>query len=139
MTWIRIAWQAGTIIAVAGIALANVIGLGRRVPPRSVPVPGVVVDVVIEQEARLARVGAALQRRGVKAPIAYFSDIPREVDGSKVTEDHYLAQYVLVPAVVDPGAVATPWAVANLRHGAALPAGWLVEEDFGRGVYLLRR
>jgi hypothetical protein len=142
----RGARAVGTIglVAVVAGALFNVAHtIGRQ------PVPPLVAsasppDAVMAMERRLARLRFELERRGLRGPIGYVGDLPgaRVLDDPQTVADFFQSQFVLVPAVLDLSVERREWAVANLRAPeprGRLPAGFVVVEDFGAGVYLLRK
>jgi hypothetical protein len=128
------------VLAVAAVSAINLVQLARRVPPPAVPVPGVPLDPATRQERRLAEVRRELAARNIRGVVGYLTDFPVEIPASAAAgEDHYLAQYVLLPVVLDLNAAAHEWSVANLRNSRTIPPGWRVEQDHGDGVLLLRR
>src|SRR5262245_49421599 len=116
MNW-RTLWHAGTLVAVAVVALVNVVSVARRVPPPPVPVPGAPVDAATRQEQRLGQVRRELTARNIRGVVGYFADLPADKlrTDPAGTEDYYVAQFVLVPVVLDPNVAAHEWAVANWR------------------------
>jgi hypothetical protein len=136
-------WQGAALAAVAIVSLVNLASMALRVPPPPVPVPGARVDdPATRQEQRLADVRRELRARNIRGVIGYLADRPADQVRQEAagTEDYYLAQFVLLPVVLDLNAAAREWAVANWRKSPVTPpAGWKVEKDFGAGVFLLRR
>jgi hypothetical protein len=135
-----IPWRFLALLAVAAVSAINLVQLAQRVPPPAVPVPGAAVDSATRQERRLAEIRRELSARSIRGVVGYITDFPAEIPASAAAgEDHYLAQYALLPVVLDLNAAAREWSVANLRNSRTLPPGWQVEQDCGDGVFLLRR
>ena len=133
--WIT-AWRVGALMAVAAVALANVIHTVQKVPPAAIDAPGVWGDPVVWHDLRLAAFRQGAQARGLRGTIGYFGE-PARFD-----DDFFYAQFALVPLVLDVEPERHLWAVANLRTSSPqtrLPAGWSVVEDFGGGVFLVRK
>lgn len=128
------------LVIIAGINLAHVV---RRVPapPHFVSAPA---DAVMRSEQRFARVRDALKTRHVRGTVGYVADVPPErmrADAAAM-EELFLAQFALVPVVLEANGAAGRWAIANLHRAAAaerIPRGFHVVEDCGDGVLLLER
>lgn len=128
------------IVLVCGLNLNHAV---RRTPPPSVPTTQP-TNNVMRQEARFAPLRQALQRHAVRGTLGYLTDLsPDQLAADpKGMEDYFLTQFALVPWVLDARKADGLWAVANLhttRPEARIPAGFRVAEDFGDGVFLLRR
>ncbi|MBI5770127.1 MAG: hypothetical protein HZA93_20295 [Verrucomicrobia bacterium] len=141
---VRRACGGAGLVALAGLSGWNVVDTVGRVP-----VPPLVAsvgepDAVVAMERRLGRLRFTLERRGLRGPIGYVGDRPGTgvLDGPQTVADFFQAQFVLVPVVLDLSVERREWAVANLRAASPLtrvPAGFAVVEDFGGGVFLLRK
>ena len=86
----------------------------------------------------------ALERRRVSGTVGYIGDVAAsELAGSPTgREDYFLAQFALVPWVLEARAPEREWVVANLRAAAIvdrMPRGYRVSDECGDGVFLLRR
>ena len=135
-------WPVLALFALAIVSAVNLAAVARRVPPPPVPVPGVDPDPATRQENRLAAVRRELRARNIRGVVGYLADRPADelLRVAEGMEDYYLAQFALVPVVLDPNASAHEWAVANWPgRPANPPAGWKVEGEFGGGVFLLRK
>jgi hypothetical protein len=133
--WIA-AWRVGALLAVAGIAVVNVVFTAQKVPPLPMEAPVSVADPLVQQERRFAGVRASVQALGIRGTVGYFGEL------STADDDYYYAQFVLAPLVLDFNPAPYEWAVANLpasSPGARLPATWALVKNFGDGVLLLRR
>lgn len=129
------------VLAVGGINLAQT---ARLVPPAPRHPPRVPADSALRSEQRFGRVRAALGARGIKGTIGYVTDLPPEKmrDDPASMLEFFLAQFALVPVVLDTEADVPTWALANLHAASVaerMPAGFHVVEDFGGGVFLLRK
>jgi hypothetical protein len=139
LSWLRV----GLLAAVAAVSVANVVCMVGRVPPVKEGLPSA-ASATVRGEHRFARVRGALASRGISGTIGFIGDLPFDQADSadRAVEDYYLAQFSLVPVVLDRNADACGWAVASL-HGARpereIASGWQVVEDTGGGVLLLKR
>jgi hypothetical protein len=100
------------------------------------------VDPVTRQERRFARLRAAMLARGISGYVGYLTDAPADavLGNAARAEDYYLAQFVLVPAVLDLNYAAHAWVVTNHRAAPAPDVpGYELAADGGDGVRLLRR
>lgn len=134
----------GTLLVVVATALANVLHVAHKTPPPPAESAIARGDPVVQQERRLAGLRASLRARGLMGAIGYLGDKPgpQLVDDPPGAQDYYLAQFALVPLVLDLDIERHTWAVASLHSAtleARMPAGWRMEEDFGAGVFLLRK
>jgi hypothetical protein len=141
--WIN-AWRNGALMIVAAVALWNVVHGARSVLPPPVESPAWSGDPVTRQEGRLGRLREAIRARGLKGTVGYVDDLPvgRMGEAEFGVQDYYLAQFVLVPLVLDPEPEPHEWAVANLRTSSWATRGlerWSLVEDCGAGVLLLRK
>jgi hypothetical protein len=133
--------RALVFVALSAVAVTNVFFLATATPPPATyRVPEANLDIVVQAERRFAAVRAALARRGINGPIAYFESPPGTA-GSAVVSDSFLAQYALVPVVLDRNDTRSAWALGNFPPAipATVPDGWETAEAFGNGVILLRR
>ncbi|MBL9200732.1 MAG: hypothetical protein JNL39_09515 [Opitutaceae bacterium] len=132
------------LLIVAVLAGVNVADVLRRVPVPPRVASAAEPDSVARMERRLARLRHALETRRLRGVVGYVADVPAErVAGeAQATVDYYQAQFALAPAVLDLVAERHGWVVTNLRTAALaqrMPAGYVVVEDFGEGVALLRK
>lgn len=135
--------RVGSLAIVAAVSAANVVYNSQRVPPVRSGLP-FSADAAVRQELRFASIRRALIARNVTGTIGYLGDLPadRMMADDPSVEDYYLAQFSLVPVVLDTKPGAYDWAVGSFRSMAPerrLSGEWRIEEDFGGGVYLLRR
>jgi hypothetical protein len=126
---------------VAALDLGRV--LRETPPPSRIPLREP-ANPVIRQEQRLAAVRAALERHGVRGKIGYLGDLPADQIGGDfhASERYFLTQFALVPWVLDVHLERHEWAVANLAERSPaerLPATFVMVEDLGAGVFLLRQ
>ena len=138
------AWLALCLIVLAGVAGVNVADLTRRVPPPPRVPGGGQGNALLAQEARLAPVRRALEVRAVRGAVGYVSDLPPDElrQDAAGMERYFHAQFALAPWILDPSAERCAWAVLDLQRAAPAarrPAGYVVVEDFGTGLQLLRR
>ena len=137
------AWAAICALLVTVVAGVNLVGVVQRVPP---PARNFAygADAVMRQEQRLAGVGDALRKHGVRGLIGYATDVPPEQlphDPAAVRE-YFLSQFTLAPWVLEAKFTDCAWTVANFHATPAterVPPGFRVVEDLGRGVLLLRK
>lgn len=132
------------LLIVAVLAGVNVADVLRRVPVPPRVASAAEPDSVAQMERRLAPLRAALEMRKLDGLVGYVGDVPAErvPADAQATVDYYQAQFALAPAVLDLAVERREWAVANLRTARLaerLPAGFVVAEDFGGGVALLRK
>lgn len=137
-------WRMGALLPIAVVAVTNVIHSAKTVPPAPFALGPMGLDNVMKREQQFADLKVSLQRRGVPGVLGYIGETSGDSssENPRLTEDYYLAQFVLVPWVLDRHAAASDWSVANLRSSAArtyLPSNLQVVEDFGNGVLLLKR
>jgi hypothetical protein len=139
LSWLRV----GLLAAVAAVSVANVVRTVGRVPPARAGIPR--APAATERgERRFARVNGALATRGITGTIGFIGDLPfdRADTADRAVEDYYLAQFALVPLVLDRNANGCDWAVVSL-HGEPpereIASNWQVVEDTGDGVLLLRK
>jgi hypothetical protein len=137
-------WRAAALGLIAVLAVVNLIHAAKKSPPSPPTGVSTATDIVTTQEKRFARLGRVVIERGLSGTIGYFGDLPRErfTSDPREVQEFYLAQYVLVPLVLDLEAERHEWAVGNLSAvtvGERLLTGWKVEEDCGDGVLLLKR
>lgn len=136
--------MAVTLAAVIGSAVINIVHVVQRTPARPRVASAAPPDIVTRQEKRLDALRAALVARGLRGSVGYVTDVAAGAvlaDAARA-EDYYLAQFVLLPAVLDLNYAAHAWVVANHRDApAGLPElpGYVIESDFGDGVRLLRK
>lgn len=138
------AWRAGTLGLVAVVAVANVVSTAQKTPPPPVGSPAGPNDPVMRQERRFAELRAGIRDRGLGGAAGYLGDLPasRLLADARGVEGYYLAQFALAPLVLDLDAERHEWIVVNLQDPAGspkVPSGWRVEQDYGRGVRLLRK
>jgi hypothetical protein len=143
MTRLVTTWRAAALGLVAVLAVTNLIHAARKVPPPSRG-PAGATDIVTTQERRFAALRRSVLERGLSGTIGYVGDVPRErlIADPQAVQEYYLAQYVLVPLVLDVDSSSHEWAVGNFQSASAREsstAGWNVEQDFGGGVLLLKK
>ncbi len=87
---------------------------------------------------RLSGVRRSLGDRKVSGRIGYCYFLPSE---KALLPDYFASEYALAPWVLDWHYTGYEWVVLNvrMRSHSALPRGFSVVEDFGDGVFLLRR
>ena len=130
-----------TLFAVGAMTAVNLLHLATATPPPATyKVPDGMLDIVVQTERRFAPFRAALHRRGIVGPIALFES-PSEANSSVFLGDSFLAQFALIPVVLDSDAAGRRWALGNFSPDipAPTPDGWEMAEDLGGGVVLLRR
>lgn len=137
-------WQIGALLTVTVVALSNVLHVVRRVPPPPGPgAEGDSLDLVTRNERRFAGLRDALRRRAWRGRIGYVEDGPNAaVPVELVNADYAAVQYAILPLMIDPHFEQYEWVIANYRAGVPTPVlgpGWQVVEDFGAGVFLLRK
>jgi hypothetical protein len=138
------AWRVYALVAVAVVAVVNIIFAVLQTPPVATDSVTTPIDPATEQERRFSGLRHSVVVRGLHGTVGYVADfsadqLPTE---PRRTEDYYLAQFALVPLILDPHFAPYDWAVTNLRSStpaASVPAGWRIAEDFGGGVFLLRK
>jgi len=136
MAAVRIA----VLLPVMGVAIFNLVHRAETLSPAPVDPTSAAMDHVMKQEKRFGDLRRSLERRGLSGAIGYMGNSTAEDPHS--TEDYYLAQFALVPWVLDRHLESCEWVVANLGSSAAisnLPPSWQVAEDFGDGLLLLKR
>jgi hypothetical protein len=133
-------------VSIVTVALTNLLDLTQRVPPAALEISGAVAssDPAMRQERRLAKLRESAKAHGISGAVGYLDDAPvgSPVDAPPRVQEYYLAQFALVPLVLDRVAAAHPWAIANFftaRRAIAVPPSWQVVEDFGDGVLLLHQ
>ncbi len=137
-------WPAIALLALAVVVGVNLVATARRVPPPSrLPAP-VPADNVRRAERRLAPLRAALDARGVPGRLGYIGDLPAATMGGDTAamEQYFLAQFALLPRVLETDPARGTWAVLNVLRvppAERLPEGFTVVEECGPGVMLLRR
>lgn len=137
-------WSAVTAGLIAAVAAWNLWSLAQHVPPPPHFPDANFENPVVQLERRLAPVRLALAARGIRGPIAYFTDIaPGELAANDAAmAEYFQSQFVLTPWVLDPRIGECGWGVANFRApdwSAHLPIGFRVAQDWGQGVLLLER
>jgi hypothetical protein len=95
-------------------------------------------DLIDFYEHRMAGVRHSLQERKVPEKIGYCYFLPSE---KSLLPDYFASQYALAPWVLDWHFMSYDWVVMNvrMRSHSSLPPGFTVAEDFGDGVFLLKR
>jgi len=137
---LRVTWICA-LVALVGVAVANVANLARTHPPAPIRVSGSAPDPVMNAEARFAPVRAELQARAISGRVGYFSDAPagRLSAEPRGIERYFRAQFALSPLILDVDG-RDPWIVTDFEHVAAsrgrIPAGWQLAADCGGGVLL---
>ena len=137
-------WSVITLLALLTVCAVNVVGMVRRVPPPPRVAPALPANSVMRQEQRMEELRRALERRQVSGTIGYIGDVAASDLAASPAgrEDYFLAQFALVPWVLEARAPEREWIVANLRATSItdrMPAGYRVSDECGDGVFLLRR
>ena len=137
-------WNLISLFALALVCGINVVATARRIPPPPRTPPETPQDVVMRLEQRMSGVRDVLRTRAVRSPLGYVADLPAAELGTshEGMQEYFLAQFALVPWVVDPKTEDCRWIIANLHTkpiADRIPAGFRVAEDFGRGVWLLEK
>ena len=136
------AWSFGSLLVLVVVVSVNLVETARRVPPpsRSFAIPA---DPVMQQEQRFGALLAALKAHGAASPIGYRTDLSPDALAADSTamREYLTSQFVLAPWILDARNQNCEWMIGNHRANAtpAVPDGFRVVEDFGRGVLLLRK
>lgn len=133
--WIN-AGRGAALLIVAAVSMINVITTAQRVSPPPIDPPASMLDPIVRHEHRFASLRAYVKERGIQGTIGYVGDLPGADD------DYFYAQFVLLPLILDVNPEPYEWAVAYLpttSPESRLPAGWRIAENFGDGVFLLRK
>jgi len=95
-------------------------------------------DLIDYYQHRLAGVRRSLQERKVPGKIGYCFFLPWE---KSLLPDYFASQYALAPWVLDWHYTGYDWVVMNvrMRSHSSVPPRFTVAEDFGDGVFLLKR
>lgn len=95
-------------------------------------------DLVDYYVNRLSEVRHSLKGHKVPETIGYCYFLPSE---KSLLPDYFASQYALAPWVLDWHYTGYEWVVMNvrMRSHSSLPRGFTVVENFGDGVFLLRR
>ncbi len=95
-------------------------------------------NLVDINESRLAPVRRKLQERGVPGTVGYYFFVPWK---KPLLPEYFSSQYALVPRVIDWQYASYDWVVVNLRTQPhlSLPPKFTIVDDFGDGVYLLKK
>ena len=139
-TLIKRIWPVAALTAVVVVAASNVLHVARKVPtPPTSRAPHVMIDHVTRTERRFAALREYAQTHGISGKIGYVEDAPADGSVRDADIDYFLAQFTLLPLVLDTTRSHSSWAVANFRGTSApsIPPGWRVAHDFGEGVLLL--
>jgi hypothetical protein len=91
--WIT-GWNQGGLLAVAALAVVNVVSTAQKVRPPPIEAPSDQVDAVVRYERRLAALRDAALARGLKGTVGYFGSLPGG-------DDYFHAQFALAPLVLD--------------------------------------
>lgn len=124
------------MLVVALVATINVIAIARKVPAPPINPPASLLDPLVRHERQFAALRAYVASLGIHGTIGYFGD------STAIDDDYYYAQFVLLPLILDVDPAAYEWAVAYLPMAAPesrLPSDWQVAQEFGDGVWLLRK
>jgi hypothetical protein len=136
------AWRAATLLCVVAVATVNLFHLGATIPaPPTTSAPAPMVDYVSRSERRFAAFRQAAQERGISGTIGYVQDLSgSDPDWPDFEPDYFVAQFVLLPLVLDSNLERNEWALGNFRPSSppTIPAAWRVVQDCGGGVVLLR-
>ena len=138
------AWLALTLPGIAVVCGINITEMTRRVAPPERSADGQSIDRVARTERRFARLRGVVIKQGIQGVVGYVADLPpgELAANGPAMEDYFLAQFALVPCVLDPRAGGCEWVVANFRSrdAPAVPLpGYRTVEDLGEGVLLLRK
>jgi hypothetical protein len=137
------AWHAATLTFVGVVATANVIHIaGKLTPPPTVEAPDVRLDYVTRCERRFAAFRQNARIRGLSGTIGYVENWhDGESSSHEIEADYFIAQFALLPLILDHNLGGHEWALANFRTSTPpdLPVGWRIVENFGQGVLLLGR
>jgi hypothetical protein len=129
-----------TLVGAAVVAALNVVDLTSRVPPPPVgDVPHGMLDYVTRSERRFAAFREHARARALSGTIGYLES-PPDPSHRDAEADYFIAQFVLLPLVLDLDLSRSQWALGNFRSPVpALPAGWRMAQDLGQGVLLLEK
>jgi hypothetical protein len=138
-------WRICALGAVVWVAGLNVAHVATNVAPPRIEFPGAAAaDPVVRQEKRFKVLREKAHLAGVSGTLGYFDNFPANLphDDPAVVREYYLAQFALVPWVLDRDATLATWAITNFTNSTmskALPPEWRIEADCGDGVLLLRK
>jgi hypothetical protein len=137
-------WRTAALLLVVVTAVINVLHMAQKVLPPAQDASAAATDPVTCSERRFARLRERVRELHITGTVGYVGDMPgdRLTADARAVEDYYLAQFALVPLVLDLNADVHDWAVANMRTtapAARVPVGWKIVEDFGAGIILLRK
>ena len=135
-------WPVAAITAVVVVAASNIVHLARNVPPPPTRyAPHAMIDHVTRSERRFAALREDARSRGLSGTIGYIEDAPTDTALRDADVDYFIAQFSLLPLVLDSTLSRSPWAVGNFRGSSrpAIPPGWHIARDFGEGILLLRK
>jgi hypothetical protein len=94
---------------------------------------------VTRTERRFAELREHVRARGITGTIGYVEDAPTAVSVRDADVDYFIAQFALLPLVLDSTMSQSPWAIGNFRGPSPtpIPPGWHIVRDFGHGILLL--
>lgn len=131
------------LVGLVIVSAVNLVAVARRTRPPALVASARIPDIVVAQERRFAPLRRLLENRGIRGVVGYISaESPAGAAGDAAVQDRYLAQYVLVPLILEPNFETCRWAVGNFPRSLGappLPAGWHVADDCGDGVLWLRK
>lgn len=137
-------WLTMTLLALGVCGGINLAHTARRTPPPPRVPASEPANNVLRHERRFGAVVAALRAHDVRGPVSYVSDLPPQAmrGDAAAMEQYFLSQFVVAPWILDADPGRNAWAIANLHRttpAERMPSGYTVVEDFGAGVFLLRR
>jgi hypothetical protein len=131
------------VLALVGVAGANVLDLARTHPPSPIAGSAGPTDPATRAEIRFAAARAQFQARRITGHVGYFGDTPADRLGVSPggIERYFSAQFALAPLILD-GDGRDEWLVTDFDRGASaarLPPGAVLAADCGSGVRIFRR
>ena len=141
---VRITWICA-MLALIGVAAANLANLAQSHPPAAIAGSGAPTDPVLRAQERFGEVRRRLHERGVAGHIGYFGDTPsaRLSAEPRGIERYFTAQFILAPLILD-GDGRDEWIVADFERSDSadrnrIPFGYALAADCGHGVQLFHR
>lgn len=135
-------WPVASLTAVVAVSISNLVHVARKVlPPPTRHAPHVMLDHVTRTERRFSALRDHARSRGLTGTIGYMEDTPIDALARDADVDYFIAQFSVLPLVLDSTLSHSPWTIGNFRSSSppAIPTGWHVAQDFGQGVLLLEK
>ena len=116
-------WRALTLLCVAIVAAVNLYRLAATVlPPVTAEAPAAMLDYVTRSELRFGRFRHAAQARGLSGTIGYIEDLRgNDPEWPDFEPDYFVAQFVVLPLVLDADLERTLWALGHTIENSTDP------------------